>query len=184
MCPAISKGVWRNVSNYESNACLLLETHLWWLLWRLGLLGRALKSGLWPVIERDLISFTVRYCFLFRFVFIELVSSNLSCNLCLWYYNQLIHFHKEINANVYHHGLSGSILNVSTVHLNGIWHLIWRYLSKPVLGGHPVLSGTTAFPEGVRLIHRLRVVSDLSSGIGFTVCLQVTVCRSDFSKKA
>ena len=24
--------------------------------------------------------------------------------------------------------VSGSILNVSTVHLNGIWHLIWRYL--------------------------------------------------------
>ena len=31
---------------------------------------------------------------------------------------------------------SGSILNVSTVHLNGIWHLIWRHLSTPVLGGH------------------------------------------------
>ena len=30
----------------------------------------------------------------------------------------------------------GNILNVSTVHLNRIWHLIWRYLSKPVLGGH------------------------------------------------
>ena len=42
-----------------------------------------------------------------------------------------------------------SIVNVSTVHLNGIWHLIWRYLSKTVLGGHPVLSGHY---EGVRLI--------------------------------
>ena len=33
----------------------------------------------------------------------------------------------------------GSILNVSTVYLNGIWHLICRYLLKPVLGGHPLL---------------------------------------------
>ena len=42
--------------------------------------------------------------------------------------------------------VSGSILDVSAVHLKGIWHLIWRYLLKPVLGGHPVLSDTTAFP--------------------------------------
>ena len=38
-------------TNYESNACLLLETDLRWLLWRLGLLLRALKSGLWPVMQ-------------------------------------------------------------------------------------------------------------------------------------
>ena len=37
-------------TNHESNACLLLETNLRWLLWRLGLLGRALKLGLWPVM--------------------------------------------------------------------------------------------------------------------------------------
>ena len=48
--------------------------------------------------------------------------------------------------------VSGSIADVSTVHLSGIWHLIWRYLSKPVLGGHPVLSGHYSIPEGVRLI--------------------------------
>ena len=46
----------------------------------------------------------------------------------------------------------GNILNVSTVHLNRIWHLIWRYLSKPVLGGHysiprgcPLNTGFTVF---------------------------------------
>ena len=44
--------------------------------------------------------------------------------------------------------VSGSIVNVSTVHLNGIWHLIWRYLSKPVLDGHPVLSGHYSIPRG------------------------------------
>ena len=43
---------------------------------------------------------------------------------------------------------SRSILNVSAVDLNGIWHLIWLCLSKPVLGGHPVLSGHYSIPRG------------------------------------
>ena len=47
--------------------------------------------------------------------------------------------------------ISGSIVNLSTVHLNGIWHLMWRYLSKPVLGGHPVLSGHYSIPRGCPL---------------------------------
>ena len=47
--------------------------------------------------------------------------------------------------------VSGSILNISTGHLNGIWHLLWRYLSKPVLGGHPVLSGHYSIPQGCLL---------------------------------
>ena len=46
---------------------------------------------------------------------------------------------------------STNVTNVSTVHLNGIWHLIWRYLSKPVLGGHPVLSGHYSIPRGCPL---------------------------------
>ena len=33
------------------------------------------------------------------------ISSNLSCNPCLWYYDELVHFDKEINANVYRHSL-------------------------------------------------------------------------------
>ena len=86
--------------------------------------------------NRDLISFTVQYCFLFRFVCIELVSLIWFLQIWVAIYDQLVHFDKEITANVYHHSLSWSILNVSTVHLNGIWHLIWRYMSKPVLGGH------------------------------------------------
>ena len=94
--------------------------------------------------------FSISFCF-YRACFTHLNSSNLSCNLCLWYYNQLVHFDKEINANVYHHILSGRILSVSTVHLNGIWNLIWRYLSKPVLGGHPVLSGHHSIPRGCPL---------------------------------
>ena len=31
--------------------------------------------------------------------------------------------------------------------MNSIWHLIWCYLSKPVLGGHPVLSGHYSIPH-------------------------------------
>ena len=29
-----------------------------------------------------------------------MISSNLSCSLCLWYYDQLVRFDKETNANV------------------------------------------------------------------------------------
>ena len=47
--PKVSGGMLK--TDYESNACLLLETDLRWLLWRLGLLRRALKSGLWPVMN-------------------------------------------------------------------------------------------------------------------------------------
>ena len=46
--PKVSGGMPK--TNYESNACLLLETDLRWLLWRFGLLPRALKSGLRPVM--------------------------------------------------------------------------------------------------------------------------------------
>ena len=108
-----------------------------------------------------LISFPAPYCFLFRFVCqvvcIELFS--LIWFLQIWdaiyvlrYYDQLVHFDKEIHTNVSSH--SGSIPNVCTVHLKGIWHLIsviWRYLLKPVLGGHPVLSGHYRIPRGCSL---------------------------------
>ena len=42
---------------------------------------------------------------LYRACFTHLSSSNLSWNLCLWYYDQLVLFNKQINANVYHHSL-------------------------------------------------------------------------------
>ena len=64
--------------------------------------------------------------------------------------------------------VSGSIVNVSTVHLNGDRHLIWRYLFKPVLGGHPVLSGRYSIPRGCPL------------NTGFTV-LKCTCSRTFFS---
>ena len=48
--------------------------------------------------------FSISFC-LYRACFTRLISSNLSCTLCLWYYDQLVHFDKEINANVYRHSL-------------------------------------------------------------------------------
>ena len=102
-----------------------------------------------------LISFTVLYCFLFRFVCTELVS--LIWFLPIWVainvYSSMINWFTLIKKlmQTYIVIVSGSILNVSTVHLNGIWHLIWRYLSKPVLSGHysvprgcPLNTGFTA----------------------------------------
>ena len=102
-----------------------------------------------------LMSFTVQYCFLFRFVCIEVVS-------LIWFLQFWVAIHvyrtvsnwftlikKLMQPSIVI--VSGSILNASTVHLNGIWHLIWRYLLKPVLGGHPVLSRHYSIPQGCPL---------------------------------
>ena len=43
--------------------------------------------------------------FLYTACFTHPSSSNLSCNLCLWYYDQLVLFNEEINANIYRHSL-------------------------------------------------------------------------------
>ena len=102
-----------------------------------------------------LISFTVKDCFLFRFVCIELVS--LIWFLQIWVaihvYGTMINWFTLIKKLMQTSIVivSGSIINASTVHLNGIWHLIWRYISKPVLGGHPVLSGHYSIPRGCPL---------------------------------
>ena len=58
--------------------------------------------------------------------------------------------------------VSGSILNVSTVHLNGIWHLIWRYLSKPVLGGHYSIPQGCPLNTGFTVIYFLFKENSLS----------------------
>ena len=104
-----------------------------------------------------LISFTVHYCILFRLVCIEVIS--LIWVLQIWVAIYVYGTFNMINwsslikklMQTYNVTVSGSILNVSTVHLNGIWHLIWHYLSKPVLGGHPVLSRHYSIPRGCPL---------------------------------
>ena len=111
-----------------------------------------LKNVTWRI---HLISFTIQYCFLFRFVCIELVSLIwfLQIWVSIYVYGIMINCSTLIKKLMQRYIVivSGSILNVSTVHLNGIWHLIWRYLSKPVLGGHPVLSGHYSIPQGCPL---------------------------------
>ena len=57
---------------------------------------------IWLVSPYCIVS--ISFC-LYRACFTHLISSNLSCNLCLWYYDQLVLFNKEINANVYRHSL-------------------------------------------------------------------------------
>ena len=56
------------------------------------------------LISQSTVLFSISFC-LYRACFTHLISSNLGCNLCLWYYDQLVHFDKEINANVYRQSL-------------------------------------------------------------------------------
>ena len=84
-----------------------------------------LKNVTWRTY---LISFTVQDCFLFRFVCIELVS--LIWFLQIWVaihvYGTMINWFTLIKKLMQTSIVivSGSIINASTVHLNGIWHLI------------------------------------------------------------
>ena len=111
-----------------------------------------LKNVTWRTY---LISFTIQDCFLLHFVCIELVS--LIWFLQIWVaihvYGTMINWFTLIKKLMQTSIVivSGSIINASTVHLNGIWHLIWRYISKPVLGRHPVLSGHNSIPRGCPL---------------------------------
>ena len=111
-----------------------------------------LKNMTWRTY---LISFTVQCCFLFRFVCIELVSLIwfLQIWVAIYVYGTMTNWSTLIKKlmQTYIVKVSGSVLNISTVHLNDIWHLIWGYLSKPVLGGHPVLSGPYSIPRGCPL---------------------------------
>ena len=123
-----------------------------------------LKNVTWRTY---LISFTVQYCFLFRFVCIELVSLIwfLQTRVSIYIYGTMINWSTLITKlmQMYIVIVSGSILNVSTVNLNGIWHLIKCYLSKPVLGRHPVLSGHYSIPRGCPLNTGFTVLVSLES---------------------
>ena len=131
------------------------------VVWRFCRAGR--RSGVAAKFAREarenerrsrrtyLISFTVLDCFLFRFVCIELVSLIwfLQIWVAIYVYGTMINWFTLIKKLMQMSIVivSGSIINASTVHLNGIWHLMWRYISKPVLGGHPVLSGHYSIPR-------------------------------------
>ena len=92
---------------------------------------------------------------LFHFVCIELVSLIwfLQIWVAIYVYGIMINWSTLIMKlmQTYIAKISGSILNLFTVHLNGIWHLIWRYLS--------------AIPEGVRLIQVSRYLYQSDNNI-------------------
>ena len=106
------------------------------------------KWGLWTVWQYSIV-------FLFRFACIKLVFFIWFLQIwpAIYVYGTMINWSTLIKKlmQMYIVIVSGSILNVSTVNFNDIWHLIWRYHLKPVLGGHPVLSGHYIIPRGCPL---------------------------------
>ena len=130
-----------------------------------------LKNVTWRtylIIFFSTVLFSISFC-LYRACFTHLISSNFelqSMFMVLWSnWSTLI---KKL-VQTYIVIVSGTILNVSTVHFNGIWHLVWLYLSKPVLGGHPLLSGHYSIPQGCPL------------NTGFTVCCNTLGPDREFS---
>ena len=116
-----------------------------------------------PTWRTYLISFTVQYCFFISFCLYRACFTHgfLQIWVEIYVYGTMINW-SSLNSTLwsslikklmqtYLVKVSWSILYVSTVHLNVIWHLIWRYLSQRVLGGHPVLSGHYSIPRGCPL---------------------------------
>ena len=108
-----------------------------------------LKNVTWRIY---LISFPVQYCFYFVLFLFSLIWF-LKIWVVIYVFGTMINWSSLLKKfmQTYFVIVSGSILNVSTVHLNDIWHLTCRYLLKPVLDGHPVLSGNYSFPRGCPL---------------------------------
>ena len=121
-----------------------------------------LRNVTWLVSQYKIV-FYLTFC-LYRACFTHLISSNLSCNPCLRYYDQLVHFDKEINANVYRHSLWECY---KRFYCSFEWHLtppMTLYI-KTCIRWHPVLSGDYSIPRG----------SPLETG--FTVLFQKLSCK-------
>ena len=144
------------VSGSIINASTVHLNGIWHLIWRylskpvLG--GHPVLSGHYSILRGCPLNtgFTV-----FRFVCIKLFSLIwfLQIWVAIYVYGTMINWSTLIKKlmQTYIVIVSGSILNVSTVHLNGIWHLIWRYLSKPLFGGPCIKSGHYSIPQGCPL---------------------------------
>ena len=100
-------------------------------------------------IQYSRVLFSISFL-LYRACLTHLISSNLSCNLCLWYYDQLVHFNNKINAKVYRHSLWEYSKHF---HCSLEWHLT----------PHMTVSIETTFRQTLQ--HSLRVSLDM----GFTV---------------
>ena len=109
-----------------------------------------LKNVTWRTY---LISFTVQCCFLFRFVCIELVSLIwvLQIWVAIYVYGTILTWPALIKKSMitYIVIVSGSILNVSTVHLNGIWHLIMTLSIETCIRQTPCIKRTLQHFPGV-----------------------------------
>ena len=95
---------------------------------------------------------TLTACFTDFFTDFE-KKNRLFCSPRLGYFDQLVHFHKEINANVYRHSLwqYSKRFHCSLIFE---WHLITLMtlsIETCVIGGHPVLSGHYSIPRGCPL---------------------------------
>ena len=103
-----------------------------------------------------LISFTVLYCFLFRFVCIRPFSLIwfLQIWVAIYVYGAMINYWftliKKLMQNVYRHSLWEYS---KRFHCSFQWHLTphMTLTIQPVLGGHPVLSGHYSIPRGCPL---------------------------------
>ena len=94
--------------------------------------------------------FSISFC-LYRACFTHLMSPNLSCNPCLWYYDQLVHFDKEINANVYRYSLWEYY---KRLYCSFEWHLtphITLYIETCIRRTPSVLSRHCSIPRGCSL---------------------------------
>ena len=102
--------------------------------------------------------FSISFC-LYRACFTHLISSNLSCNLCLWYYDQLVHFDKEINANVYRHSLWEYCKHF---HCSFEWHLTphMTLSIETCIWWTPCISGHYSIPPGCPLNTGFTVLSN------------------------
>ena len=117
------------------------------------------KSDLKNLFDHFLstVLFSISFC-LYRACFTHLISSILSCSLCLWYYHQLVHFDKDVSANVYR--LDLSLWDYSKrVHCSFEWHLTphMTLSIETCIRRTPCIKQTlqlrhSPIPKGVRLI--------------------------------
>ena len=89
--------------------------------------------------------FSISFC-LCRACFTHVSSSNLSCNICLWWCVQLILFNKGINADVYRYSLWE---HSKRFHCSFEWHLTPHMMLsiETCIRQTPVLSGHYSIPR-------------------------------------
>ena len=116
--------------------------------------------------------FSISFC-LYRAFFTHLISSNLSCNLCLRYYDQLVHFDKEIHGNVYRHSLWEYS---KRFRCSFEWHLTphMALSIETCIRRTPCISGHYSFPRSLRNWRYCVVVGYFPRGCSLHTTFTVT----------